>query len=464
MKNKKLETLKDLLSKKHTILAAIFLIALFSRVYCLNSFPYFPQSYPWVGAGASPPLDALYTDEHVYYTIATGTNNSVQSAVYQPWLQLFLINASVSLFGTSGFAVRLPSALMSTLSVVLVYLICTKKFGNRLAAFLSPLYLIVMMPALVLNRMAFLENGVMLFFLASYFCLLQYSDPRQKRKERWLLGAAVFAGLSVLSKIVGLVTLLFFTLYLVRAKSFIKNLKFVALAVGIAAIFPIAALLMYNFDVAGLLNQLVSQWSISGGGLPIWKLFSLNIMPSGHITQFGGHAMLEFWYLFAIFSLVYLAVTELHKASDTVLALFSFVGLFFVVNGATQILLGQSIPIGAYYLIAIQPFLCIPVGYALTKSIRGSALTTLFFPLLLYTPMVLNMGIYLVEGLALFAWTLTTVGAPLFLLITQVLYKDKFPERFRVRFNMTLLIVFFAFLVAGSYLLPVFYPNYFVGP
>lgn len=220
---------------------------------------------------------------------------------------------------------------------------------------------------------------------------------------------------------------MFFILYLFRSKALIKNLKYVGVAVGIAAIFPITLRVLYSFDMGGLFSQLVGQWSVTmvGREFSIWQYFLLNTMPSGYVTRAGGYLMLEFWYLFAIFAFAYLVRSHLRKVSSELLAIALFIAMFFIVGC-----------IGSYYMIVVQPFLCIPVGYAILKLVKGSTLTTLFFCLFIYAPAVLSVDLYLASGalfevesnLALFALKFVTIGVPILLLFGQLLRSDVFSK------------------------------------
>lgn len=444
-------------SCKDIALALILLtLALFSRIYYLNEFPYFPPENPWVGRGGQ----GLYTDEYVYYSIAVNLlKNPLNPTLYQPWLQLLMVGASTSLLGGNVFAVRLPSAIMSSISVVLVYYICKKKFKSRTAALLSSLYLIIMMPALILNRMAFLENSVVMFFLASYLCLLRYSESA---KGRYLLLAAVFSGLSVLSKIDGLIAPIFLLIYLIRAKTFLKNIRYILLTLAIVFIFPIIASIVLNVDYLQLLTQLLSQWQIGtiGNEFSIWTYMLLNTMPSGAVIYWGNYLPLEYWYIFAYFALAYVAITEFDKVSDVVIAIAAFLCLFFLVG-----------LIGSYYLIIIQPFLAIPIGYAITKLIRMPTSLTTFFYIFLYAPVTLSVDIYLSMSdksgvpilqnnpLAILL-KLTNIALPLLLIIIPPLLKQRLQKDYKSIANTILIAAFFAFLLIGSYILPVFYPQY----
>jgi len=453
-------------TKNYIIILVIFSFAFFSRLYRLGDFPYFIPDYPWVGEGSGE-LKGLYTDEYWNYLYATDLisnplNPPIKSAIYQPWLQLLTIGASVLVFGSNSFAVRLPSAIFSAISVVLVYLICVKKFRSRFAACLSALYLIVMTPAFILNRMAFLENGAVLFFLASYYSLLVYNS--EQKRERWVVVSAIFAGLSVLCKINGLTTLLFFFFYLMYSKNFIRNLRSIMVVLTIVSAFPIIILVSYNLGPIELMNNFLKQWEVGiiGREFQIWHFMLFNTMPSGYITWWGDYLRLEYWYIFAYFALAYVTAKEHEKTQDVILAITAFLILHLFAGS-----------IGAYYLIIIHPFLAISVGYALTKLNQMPTPTAMFFYIFLYAPAILTADIYLVDKVgnpiltndqyAIALKTITLLLPPL-LILAPTMFKNRFPKKSKVVATTIIIAVFLIFLFIGSYIIPIFYPHYLQPP
>lgn len=116
-----------LIQKSHLIIILIFTLAFISRTYNLNNFPHFVPGYPFFGKEILD-IKGLYNDEADYFLWAKDIlNNPLALTAYQPWLQLFLISASLAIFGLNTFAGRLPSAVFSSLSVVLVYFICLRE-------------------------------------------------------------------------------------------------------------------------------------------------------------------------------------------------------------------------------------------------------------------------------------------------------------------------------------------------
>jgi len=426
----------------------------------VDKFPYFSISdYPWVGTDSGI-LKGLYYDERAYVGLATKLINKpfpVEPEIplsFQPWLQLLAIGGSILIFGLNLFSVRLPSAIFSSVSIVIVYLICVEKFENKTVAFLSSLYLIAMFPALVFNRMVFLENGVALFFLAAYFCLLQYS---KKNEKKYMILSVIFSGCSFLCKITGLVTPLFLAIYLAYNKRLKKNIKFLSITVALVIIFPVIASVFYQ-NLLHMITSFIKNWYLgrTGNEFSIWTYMFLNTMPSGYITEFRGYPQLEYWYVFAYIALAYLTKTERKKAIDIYLVIFTFVGLFYFAGG-----------IGSYFITIIQPFLAIPMGYLLKKIMTLSKFSLLLMHFLFTLPMQTALHIYIASlgGITTYDQVILIpkiiiICIPIILMLFSYYSSNQADsKRLDLINNKILVLLFLGTLILNSYL-PVFYPHY----
>jgi len=426
------------------ILASLFLLALATRTYRLYSFPYFPEEEPWLGLN---PV-GLYGDEVGLLRFSEGLFDT--PTLYAPPLFLLLQNLSVKALG-SPYAVRVPSAIVSSLIAVLVYLVSMRKFRSRSVSIASALYFIAMFPAFIYNRMAFLENGVALFLLVSYYCLLVHEGCR---KGRWLYLSGIFAALAALSKINGVVAPLFFVAYSLHKGFFKDALKPVILSFALSIIFPLTVLLLMGLD----LSAMASQWWIGmvGKEISAWEYFIISSMPSGWLMWFTGYLRPEYWYIFAYFSLAYLAVKEHEKVSDVVLLIVSFAGLCLLIWG-----------IGSYYIIIVQPFFAMPVGYAIKRMLRMQPQVAMMFILFIYAPMAVTFNIAVFGGgtypridLLIYLLKLLSIGlllAPAFYLLIK---GHEVSEIKRILLNGAVIGLFLTLLLIGSYLTPAFYPHY----
>jgi len=448
---------------KPAILASLFLIALATRTYRLYSMPYFPEDVPWMGGNP----EGLYCDE-VDPWLRFSENLFNRLPLYQPPFFLLFLNLSVRAFG-SPYAVRLPSAIAASFTAVFVYLVSMRKFRSRSASIASSLYFIAMFPAFIYNRMAFLENGVALFLLASYYCLLIYEDCK---KEKWLYLSGLLSVLGVLCKVNGVVAPLFLLAYSLHKGFFRKTLKPIVLVFALSAVFPLTALLVTRLDLPALILSRLDpaymaadygKWGIGMVGMETsaWQFFIINTMPSGFLTWFLGYLRPEYWYIFAYFALAYLAVKEYEKVSDIILLIISFV--------ATCLLISWGI--GSYYIIVVQPFFAIPVGYGLTKMLRMQPHVAIIFVLFIYAPMAMTFkiavfgeGVYPRIDFLIYFLKLSFIGIPLasafYLLIKGREASETRRMLIRMLFNGAIIGLFLTLLLIGSYLTPAFYPHY----
>lgn len=432
---------------KPMVLASLFFLALATRTYHLYTMPYFSEGHPWIGGNP----EGLYTDEANILRFSEGLFERLP--LFQPPLFLLFLKLSVKAFG-SPYAVRLPSAIASSLTAVLIYLVSMRKFGSRGASITSTLYFIAMFPAFIYNRMAFLENGVALFLLASYYCLLIYEDCG---RERWLYLSGVLATLGALSKINGIVAPLFLSIHSLR-KGFFKKAMKPIVTFALSVVFLLAVLFSMGLD----LSAMAGQWSMGlvGKESSAWQFFIINSMPSGYLMWFLGYLRPEYWYIFAYFALAHLATKEYEKVSDVVLLVALFVALCLL----------ASFGIGSYYIIILQPFFAIPIGYAIMKMLRMQSQVTIMFILFIYAPMAMTFNIavfgdggYPGIDLLLYFLKLLSVGVPLastFYLFIRGREADETTLLGRMLFNGAIIGLFLALLLVGSYLTPVFYPHY----
>lgn len=112
----------------------------------------------------------------------------------KPPLGFFVESVFIYLLGFNEFAIRLPSAIYSLLSVIFIYLLgkelCNKYFGffSALFTLISPLFL-----HNHITRSGDLDSSLLLFWLASFYFLVKY----QTNKNYFYL-SAVYAGLAVM--------------------------------------------------------------------------------------------------------------------------------------------------------------------------------------------------------------------------------------------------------------------------
>src|SRR3989344_7737190 len=147
------------------ILTFVFLLAFFLRFYNLGSNP---PSLTW---------DEASLGYNAYSILKTGADeygNKLPLSIrsfddYKPPLYVYLTIPFVALFGLSEFSVRLPSAIIGALSVIVIYFL-VKEFLQRwdkkhqeLIALVSALFLAISPWQLQFSRGAF-EGNIGIFF------------------------------------------------------------------------------------------------------------------------------------------------------------------------------------------------------------------------------------------------------------------------------------------------------------
>lgn len=96
---------------------------------------------------------------------------------YKPPLYSYLLVPTIAVFGLNEFAVRFPSALLGTLTVIFIYLLTNKLLKQEKVSILSSFFLAISPWHLQFSRAGF-EANVMLFFLVLATTTLAYSKAR----------------------------------------------------------------------------------------------------------------------------------------------------------------------------------------------------------------------------------------------------------------------------------------------
>ena len=112
---------------KKIILTLIVLLAFFLRIYQLGVVPISPD---WDEAALGyNAYSILKTSRDEYGKFLPLVFRSFDD--YKPPLYIYLTVPSVALFGLNVFAVRFPSAVLGTLTVLLVYFLVRELFENH---------------------------------------------------------------------------------------------------------------------------------------------------------------------------------------------------------------------------------------------------------------------------------------------------------------------------------------------
>lgn len=121
-----------------------------------------------------------------------------------------LIALSYAIGGVSEWTARLPGALLTAMSVPLLYLLGREAFHRRTPAIFATLVYLTSLPVLRNGRLAMLDGALLCFTILMMLCLL-----RSRRNLRYALGLGIGFGLICLTKgimvglLLGAIALLF---------------------------------------------------------------------------------------------------------------------------------------------------------------------------------------------------------------------------------------------------------------
>ncbi|MGQ4646171.1 glycosyltransferase family 39 protein [Lyngbya aestuarii] len=113
----------------------------------------------------------------------------------QPPLLYWLIGSAYQMGGISPGMMRLPGAILSALSIPLLYGIGRELFPSRQSAIFSSLIYLTLLPVIYHGRLALLDGTVLCFVLLTMWCVL-----RSRRDLRWSLGIGIGLGLICLTQ------------------------------------------------------------------------------------------------------------------------------------------------------------------------------------------------------------------------------------------------------------------------
>ncbi len=187
-----------------------------------------------------------------------------QPYINKPPLVHWLIAIAYDIGGVNEWMARLPGALLTALSVPLMYVTGRELFPRRLPALLSALVFLTFLPVVRLGRLAMLDGAVVFFSLLMLWCVL-----RARRDVRFSLGIGLSLGLLCLT-------------------------KGVMLAVLMGAI----ALSFLVWDTPRLLTQPYLWLGIFLGAVPVglwygaqWQQYGLKFV----VDNLGGQSALRIW-------------------------------------------------------------------------------------------------------------------------------------------------------------------------
>ncbi|MCA1993725.1 MAG: glycosyltransferase family 39 protein, partial [Coleofasciculus sp. S288] len=106
-----------------------------------------------------------------------------------------LIAAAYKIGGDTRWMTRLPGAILSAISVPLLYSIGREIFPSRQSAIFSSLIYLTLLPVVHYGRLALVDGTALCFVILTMWCVL-----RSRRDFRWSLGVGMGLGLICLTK------------------------------------------------------------------------------------------------------------------------------------------------------------------------------------------------------------------------------------------------------------------------
>ena len=248
-------------SRAALCVAALCLVLLFSNLGD-TSLPSFDDAYH-----AQTAKEMMLRGDPI--TITYGGTPSFQSSP----LCLWLMALAYMLFGVGEYAARLPSAILSMATVVLVYFFARKRWGEA-AGVTAAFILATSSLFLRYSRHAMMEVPLTFFTTAALLCLLA-----ARRNSRWYFGFGLATGLAILTKSgLGFLPLIIAFLYLLlsgRAGEIIRPVFLLSLllAIAVAATWYIPAFLIHGeLFVESHISQYLALHTFSGhhSDLGLW--------------------------------------------------------------------------------------------------------------------------------------------------------------------------------------------------
>lgn len=178
----------------------------------------------------------------------------------KPPLIHLLVAWAYSVGGVNEWTTRLPSSMLTALSVPWLYYLSREIFRQRWVAIYSTLIYLTMLPVVRYGRLAILDGAVVTFFIIMIWCLL-----RSRRDLRYCLGIGIALGLICLTQgllgiFLGVIALVF--LFWDTPRLLTSSYFWIGLSIGML---PVATwytlqLLHYGYSFAdvGLVNQSLS--------------------------------------------------------------------------------------------------------------------------------------------------------------------------------------------------------------
>ena len=178
-----IQKIKNNFKFRHIVLSAIILLVFFLYFFRIGQEGY---SNPYYSAA----VKSMLTGWHNFFFVSFDSQGYV--SVDKPPLGLWIQTLSAFIFGFKGWALILPQFLSAVISIIVLYIIVKRTFGE-LAGLIASFALAVSPVLVAVSRTNNLDSIVIMFILLATWCLIIASE---RASLKYLILSVFFIGLA----------------------------------------------------------------------------------------------------------------------------------------------------------------------------------------------------------------------------------------------------------------------------
>ncbi len=240
----------------------LFFLAVYST---LMIFPSLDNGALQVDEGADTFISTTLLKSH-FPRHSDGINSSMLFAnvhdglfVYRPWVAYYIQSFSLSLFGQTTFAARLPFALIGIFSVIFLYRFALKFTDQKFVAFLAAFFLASSIPALIYFRTArYVGAPILLSILLLNFYIDIYENRKWNPVGLIVISIIFFHTMYV--EFAGMIAGVLIHFFIHYKETLPENRQRAAWAAGITGVFCIPWLIFIS-PIFSKVAQHLASWS-----------------------------------------------------------------------------------------------------------------------------------------------------------------------------------------------------------
>jgi dolichyl-phosphate-mannose-protein mannosyltransferase len=269
--------------------------------------------------------------------------------IYRTWLPYYLQAFSLSVFGNTTFAARLPFALVGLISVIALYFLALRLTVNKFTAFLAALFLASSVPALLYFRTArYVGFPILLTTLLLYFYISIFADKKWKPSPFIIVAILFFHSMYVAFAGITFGILVHFLLHRKKIRS--ENARLVPRCALIIACFTLPWLIA----ISPVFSH-ISQFYTSTSNL-------VDTSFTGYFKHFSGYLFQTNNYIFPFIFLPLLFLKNLHPYKLQIQLLAICIATHLVMSSTHAIPLHQYVA-GVFPLFYILLAMIVTMGF-----------------------------------------------------------------------------------------------------